>query len=224
MTPISPCDQIKIPEVYNIPLRALYSVNVPNLLMAGRNISTSHVALTSTRVMGTCSVEGQAIGTAAALCARENILPPALFENKPLLARYRQQLLRDDQTIKNAANEDPADLARKAAAVAASGEIGEGKAANVINGLVRDVPELGLNRWDGPMAVEGAWIELHWAQANPFPRSRCVSTPGFTGNSPSRKDTVFGKARYAGLSPKPSGTTGCWRWIRPVVSGNRSRK
>lgn len=176
---ITPCDQIKIPEVYNIPLRALYSVNVPNLLMAGRNISTSHVALTSTRVMGTCSVEGQAIGTAAALCARENILPPALFENKPLLARYRQQLLRDDQTIKNAANEDPADLARKAAAMAASGEIGEGKAANVINGLVRDVPELGLNRWDGPMAIEGAWIELHWAQAQSISQVQLCFDSGF---------------------------------------------
>ena len=37
-----------------------------NLMMAGRNISASYVAFTSARVMATCAVEGQAVGTAAA--------------------------------------------------------------------------------------------------------------------------------------------------------------
>ena len=55
---------------YEIPLRCLYSTVVPNLLFAGRNISATHMALSSTRVMATCSVIGQAAGTAAAVaCA-----------------------------------------------------------------------------------------------------------------------------------------------------------
>src|ERR1039458_229472 len=46
------------PEVYDIPLRSLYSRNISNLLMGGRNISASYVAFTSARVMATCAVEG----------------------------------------------------------------------------------------------------------------------------------------------------------------------
>ena len=49
---LPPAVQVKTP-IYNIPLRSLYSRNVANLMMAGRNISASHVAFTSTRVMAT---------------------------------------------------------------------------------------------------------------------------------------------------------------------------
>ncbi|HAR66907.1 MAG TPA: hypothetical protein DCR55_11930 [Lentisphaeria bacterium] len=51
-----------------MPFSALYSRNVEDLLFARRNISTSHSALSSTRVVATCAVIGQAVGTAAALC------------------------------------------------------------------------------------------------------------------------------------------------------------
>jgi hypothetical protein len=62
-----PCVQHHFRHLFTIPLRCLYSRNVENLFFAGRNISATHVAFASTRVMGTCSVMGQAIGTAAAL-------------------------------------------------------------------------------------------------------------------------------------------------------------
>lgn len=176
---IPPSYSINIPEVYNIPLRALYSVNVPNLFMAGRNISTSHVALTSTRVMGTCAVEGQAIGTAAAFCAKEGITPQALFDNKPLLKAYQQQLLRDDQSIKHRKNEDPADLARQATEVIASGEAAGSKAANVLTGFTRDVPEHWEHRWGGPMTGDGAWIELRWAQPQTLSQVQLCFDTGF---------------------------------------------
>lgn len=54
------------PSPWGIPFRSLYSKNIKNLLFAGRNISTTHVALSSTRVMATCSCLGQAVGTAVA--------------------------------------------------------------------------------------------------------------------------------------------------------------
>src|SRR5690606_30185533 len=82
---IPPYVSVKLADTYNMPLRSFYSVNVPNLFMAGRNISVSHVAFGSTRVMGTCAVIGQAVGTAAALCAAKGIDPQALYDDKPLL-------------------------------------------------------------------------------------------------------------------------------------------
>lgn len=60
---------------YEIPFRCLYSKDVPNLLFAGRNISATHMAMSSTRVMATCSVIGQAAGTGAALALRYGCLP-----------------------------------------------------------------------------------------------------------------------------------------------------
>ena len=61
---------IKLREPYTIPLRSLYSRNITNLLFAGRNISASHTALSSTRVMATCMLLGQAAGTAAAVALK----------------------------------------------------------------------------------------------------------------------------------------------------------
>lgn len=61
------------PSPWGIPLRSLYSKNVKNLLFAGRNISVTHTALSSSRVMATCGILGQAIGTAAALAIQDNV-------------------------------------------------------------------------------------------------------------------------------------------------------
>ena len=82
-------------------------------MMAGRNISASYVAFTSARVMATCAVEGQAIGTAAAQCVETGIDAARSSARDPKqVARLQQTLLRDDQTIKGRRNQDPADLAR----------------------------------------------------------------------------------------------------------------
>ena len=63
----------KVP--YEIPFRCLYSLAVPNLMFAGRNISATHMAMSSTRVMATCAVMGQAVGTGAALAIERKCLP-----------------------------------------------------------------------------------------------------------------------------------------------------
>ena len=63
------------PGVYPIPFRSLYSVNISNLMMAGRNISATHVALGTTRVMATCALLGQAVGTAAFLAKKHHATP-----------------------------------------------------------------------------------------------------------------------------------------------------
>ncbi|MBR1867647.1 MAG: FAD-dependent oxidoreductase [Clostridia bacterium] len=55
----------RLREPYGIPFRSLYSKNVKNLMFAGRNLSATHIAFASARVMATCGVMGQAVGTAA---------------------------------------------------------------------------------------------------------------------------------------------------------------
>lgn len=55
------------PSPYGIPYRALYSRNIDNLFCAGRNISATHAAMSSTRVMSTCAILGEAAGVAAAI-------------------------------------------------------------------------------------------------------------------------------------------------------------
>ena len=86
--------------VYQIPLRCLYAKNVDNIFFAGRNISASHLAFASTRVMKTCAVMGQAAGTAAALCKQWNKTPATLSERD--VSNLQRTLLWDDQWIPNA--------------------------------------------------------------------------------------------------------------------------
>ncbi|MCP5120097.1 MAG: FAD-dependent oxidoreductase, partial [bacterium] len=173
-----------VPVPYNIPLRSLYSKNIENLMMAGRNISCSHVAYTSTRVMGTCSVAGQAVGTAAAMCVRDDVTPRGIYENKALLNELQQTLLRDDQTIRHRTNTDPKDLARKAA-VTCSGEDGEARAALVIDGHLRDYPhrEKGkpkeIHHWERKLESEGAWIELSWTEPQRIREIQITFDTGF---------------------------------------------
>ena len=83
------------PSPFGIPYRCLYSRNVPNLFCAGRDISCSHVAMSATRVMATCALCGQAVGTAAAIAAREHADPRDLSKG-PLLAELQRTLLDDD--------------------------------------------------------------------------------------------------------------------------------
>ena len=54
------------PSPWGLPLRCLISNNIDNLVFAGRNISVTHAALSSSRVMATCAMLGQALGTAVA--------------------------------------------------------------------------------------------------------------------------------------------------------------
>jgi hypothetical protein len=66
---------------YPVPYRCLYSRNVPNLFMAGRNISVTHVALGTVRVMRTTGMMGEVVGMAAKVCRDNSCRPRAVYEN-----------------------------------------------------------------------------------------------------------------------------------------------
>lgn len=170
-----PCNMRRVPYLYNIPLGCFISKNISNLMFAGRNMSATHIAFASTRVMATCAVTGQGVGTAAAFAVRNNLLPAELVESKDYMNEIQQQLLRDDCYLVGIKNEDLKDQARTAV-ISASGEQEAGKAENVVSGQTRSVhgnegapPDRafpGTHRW---MSVPGspwpAWIELKWEKA-----------------------------------------------------------
>ena len=63
---------------YAIPYRCFYSKNVPNLFMAGKDISATHVAMASVRVENTIAQMGAMVGRAAALCVKNGWTPRQL--------------------------------------------------------------------------------------------------------------------------------------------------
>lgn len=67
---------------YTIPYRCLYSRNISNLFMAGRNISTTHVAFGSTRVMRTCGMMGEVVGYAASVAKKHQTTPRGVYQNQ----------------------------------------------------------------------------------------------------------------------------------------------
>ena len=181
---LPPNTVLRPPEVYPIPLRSMYSRNISNLMMAGRNISASYVAFTSSRVMATCAVIGQAVGTAAAHCVEAGILPRDLAGDGKRVEQLQQTLLRDDQSIKNVPNRDPRDVARQAS-VAASSEKDKAKAALVIDGFTRDIPDkrgdpVEVHQWAAPVADGSpAWVELKWNKPQRVSQVQLTFDTGF---------------------------------------------
>ena len=70
------------PAPYSLPYRALFSANVENLFFAGRNISMTHAAMSSIRVMATCGLLGEAVGKAAYLACRYDLTPLDIYKEK----------------------------------------------------------------------------------------------------------------------------------------------
>ncbi|GAB3815123.1 hypothetical protein GCM10028820_12010 [Tessaracoccus terricola] len=115
--PKGAAQQIYPPGIYDIPFGILHARGLDNLFMAGRNVSASHVAFGSLRVMATCGVMGEAAGTAAAVCLDTGMLPSELAADARQL---QHRLLRADAAIAGLALHDPTDLAPKAEVTASS--------------------------------------------------------------------------------------------------------
>jgi hypothetical protein len=107
------CQQWHSKGVFQIPYRTMYSRNITNLFLAGRIISASHIAFGSTRVMATCAHSGQAVGMAAAICARKRLMPRDLLA-APRMKELQRELIRIGQYIPGVALKDETDLARTA--------------------------------------------------------------------------------------------------------------
>ncbi len=153
------------PSPYGIPFRCLYSRAVPNLLCAGRNISTTHAALSSTRVMGTTSLLGQAAGTAAALCIRHGVTPRELGQRH--ITELQQTLMDDDVWLPG--------MPRPISGLMREGRIsvddGDAAAARLIDGLDRDREEAD----HGVDLAPGQAITMRWETAREIPGIRLIA-------------------------------------------------
>ncbi len=89
----------KTPQYY-IPYRALYSKNIENLFMAGRNFSCSHIGLGGPRVMRTTGQMGAAVGIAAVICEKYGIDPREVYTDH--LEEY-MQLIEDQKSYNSLA-------------------------------------------------------------------------------------------------------------------------
>jgi hypothetical protein len=113
------CMQWHAKGVYQVPFRTMFSRNIPNLFLAGRILSASHIAFGSIRTMLTCAHNGQAVGMAAAICTEHSISPRDVADPKHI-TRLQQRLINCGQYIPGVVSADPADLVRNAHFVASS--------------------------------------------------------------------------------------------------------
>jgi hypothetical protein len=154
-----PTTQAWLENIYDIPLRCLIPKDVSNLALAGRIISCSRIAFSSTRVMSTCASVGQAVGTAAALSIKLKKLPK---DFGPLEVDILQQrLLYDGCFIPGVKNTDPLDLARGAGVKGSASKEGW-MPENVINGISRPTGK-DSNGWRDSYEND-PWLELSFPE------------------------------------------------------------
>ncbi len=149
----SPYDYETNFEPASMPFRILYSKDIPNMFMAGRNVSVTHATLGTARVQGTTGMMGQIVGTAAAMCVDKDTTPRGLYQNH--IPELQQKLMKDDVTILHMKNTDPNDVARTAKATASS-FIKTGVPEFVNNGRTRPLDD-NMRMWKGKVP-ENMWI------------------------------------------------------------------
>ena len=144
-----------VPEQsYGIPVRCIYSKNIPNLLFAGRNISTTHTGLSSTRVMATCATLGEAVGVTAFYAIRGGYSDVRSATQKHI--GEIQQTLLDDDCYLLWMKREVAGLTKSAKLTASSGD------AEVLrNGSDRSAGEV-ENAWH---VRPGDWAEYDFGSA-----------------------------------------------------------
>ncbi len=228
------------PSPYGIPYRSLYSRNIENLFCAGRDHSASHVAMSSTRVMATCSVMGQAVGTAAAIAMQRKTTPRGVYLQH--LKELQETLMDDDAWIPfmtrpvsvltaeatfadilpagAARAEEHAEVLaaesgsahRSATVVATVERAGDGLEA-LRNGIDRPTPE----RYNGWTAPVGSVIELTWDEPRRVTGLRLVFDSDLDRIDPARDPRGDGRPgaknmrHYYGLDVPP------WRVPQTLV-------
>lgn len=150
------------PSPFGIPYRAVYSKNIDNLFFAGRNISVSHTAFSATRVMATCGLLGQAVGTAAAIAVQNGLTPRGVYTEK--LALLQKTLMDDDCYLPRFRR--PLAPVMAGAAVTAGGQ----DASVLINGVDRPVDGV-ENCWQGNLGDE---IILSFPAPTPIYSARII--------------------------------------------------
>ena len=143
---------------YDIPYRSYLVKGLKNLFVGGRCMGASKLAMASVRVMGTCSMGGQAIGLASA---------QAIIDKKDIrninVKKLQQQLLKDDCYLPELKNEDELDLVRKSK-ITVSSEQENYPASNLTTGITREINGE-FNAWRSK-GVENEWLNVDFSKEN----------------------------------------------------------
>ena len=133
------------------PYRCLYSRNITNLFMAGRDISVSHEALGPVRVMRTCGMMGEVVGKAAWLCVRHHTTPRGVYVER---LNDLQDLLRQPGAARRATREGQ--LALPPGVTPAAEPRAEGRPTTAFAGIVVDDEQAELHgQWSGKGGLTG---------------------------------------------------------------------
>ena len=148
-----------INDIYTIPYRCIYSRNIENLFVGGRALSASHMAMSSSRVMATLSVVGQAIGTAVSFAIDKKITPREVGEK--YISELQQALIKDDCYLPGIPVCDKKDLVSNLdCKISSSSSLDIGKATNINGEYARRVEEV-QNAWiSNEISENGEWIEV----------------------------------------------------------------
>ncbi len=147
-----------VKELYTIPHRCLYSVNIENLYVGGRCISASHMALSSTRVIGTCAVIGQALGTSAVIATKYGILPREVNNH---IKELQQMLIKDDAYLPQIKANDKEDIiSNYPCKITASSNVKGGEPQNINSDFSRKIGD-DENAWvSEKMSKDGEWVKV----------------------------------------------------------------
>ena len=138
---------------YPVPYRCFYSRNVPNLFMAGRNVSVTHEALGTVRVMKTGGMIGEVVGKAASIAIKNQCTPREIFE------RYYpelQELMKQPGAARRKTVQDPIALPAGYVPLPPEKEGNEHGPAGID---VKKLPGLALD--DSQAKVTGKWSGGH---------------------------------------------------------------
>jgi hypothetical protein len=205
------------PSPYGIPYRCVYSRNLTNLFFAGRNISATHAAMSSTRVMATCATLGQAVGVAASLAVRHGLSPRGVHEQG--IATLKQKLMTEDSYLPwnvRAVGE----TTRTATLKATSGD-----PEPLRNGIDRPVGKA-LNAWRTEL---GGHVEMSFPSPRKLAGLRLVFDSDLSGgprNMPAMRPLDF---RAPGPPPtlvrefriEAAGADGIWQTVAHVTDNHQ---
>ena len=162
------------PRPFWIPYRCLYSRNIDNLFMAGRDVSVTHDALGTVRVMRTGGCMGEIVGMAAAICRRHDTSPRGVYAEH--LAELKELMSRGvgKPTPRPPSVAHLGDNLALSAAVSTSGDRDPSKSpSSLINDGRADIHRNDL-RWLSSAEVPN-WIELAWDHPQTIGAARVVS-------------------------------------------------
>jgi len=175
---LSVADFTKYPRPYWVPYRCLYSRNIDNLFMAGRDISVTHEALGTVRVMVTTGMMGEVVGMAAAVCRGHDVKPRAVY--KKYLDELKTHMKNGVGRLPLSNIQPPTwmdkvgeNLALEAK-VTSSGDTDPDKypLRNVNDG--RAITTTNDGRWLG-QAGNPAWLEFAWESPQTIAGARVIS-------------------------------------------------